>query len=58
MKKIFKTKLGSIVHDDSLKHLKKVKDKSLDLIITSPPFALTRKKAYGNEQGDAYLGLA
>ena len=55
MKKIFKTKLGSIVHDDSLKHLKKVKDKSLDLIITSPPFALTRKKAYGNEQGDAYL---
>lgn len=55
MKKIFKTKLGSIIHDDSLKYLKKVKDKSLDLIITSPPFALTRKKAYGNEQGDAYL---
>lgn len=55
MKKIFKTKLGSIVHDDSLKYLKKVEDNSLDLIITSPPFALTRKKAYGNEQGDAYM---
>ena len=55
MKKIFKTKLGSIIHDDSLKYLKKVEDNSLDLIITSPPFALTRKKAYGNEQGDAYM---
>lgn len=55
MKKIFKTKLGSIVHDDSLKYLKKLEDNSLDLIITSPPFALTRKKAYGNEQGDAYM---
>ncbi len=55
MKKIFKTKLGSIIQDDSLNYLKRVKDGSLDLIITSPPFALTRKKAYGNEQGDEYM---
>ena len=55
MKKIFKTKLGSIIQDDSLNYLKDVKDNSLDLIITSPPFALTRKKAYGNEQGDEYM---
>jgi len=27
----------------------------VDLIMTSPPFALTRKKAYGNEQEGAYL---
>ena len=28
---------------------------SVNLIMTSPPFALTRKKDYGNEQEDAYL---
>ncbi|MCY4189440.1 MAG: site-specific DNA-methyltransferase [Bryobacterales bacterium] len=28
---------------------------SIDLIMTSPPFALTRKKDYGNEQEDEYL---
>ena len=27
----------------------------MDMILTSPPFALTRKKDYGNEQEDAYL---
>jgi DNA modification methylase len=30
-------------------------DESVNLIVTSPPFALTRKKDYGNEQEDAYL---
>ena len=55
MKKIFKTKLGSIVNDDAEKYLKKIKDGSVDLIITSPPFALTREKAYGNKKGDEYL---
>jgi DNA modification methylase len=28
---------------------------SVDLIMTSPPFGLTRKKEYGNEQEDKYL---
>ena len=27
----------------------------VDLIFTSPPFPLNRKKRYGNEQGDAYV---
>src|SRR5712671_5946738 len=27
----------------------------VDLIFTSPPFPLNRKKKYGNEQGDAYV---
>lgn len=27
----------------------------VDLIVTSPPFPLVRKKAYGNETGEAYL---
>jgi DNA modification methylase len=27
----------------------------VDLIFTSPPFPLNRKKKYGNEQGEAYV---
>ena len=55
MKTIFKTDLGSIIHSDSLKRLKKHNDKSIDLIVTSPPFALTREKGYGNKKGDDHL---
>jgi site-specific DNA-methyltransferase (cytosine-N4-specific) len=29
-------------------------DASIDLILTSPPFALRRKKAYGNEDAESY----
>ena len=28
---------------------------NIDLVMTSPPFALTRKKDYGNKQEDDYL---
>jgi len=52
---IFKTNYGSIINDDSIKSLMTIKDESVDLIITSPPFALTREKAYGNKKGDEYL---
>lgn len=49
------TKLGRIYHADSLDVMKTMKAGSVDLIMTSPPFALTRKKEYGNEQEDEYL---
>ena len=49
------TKLGHIYHADSLDVMKRRKKESVNLIVTSPPFALTRKKDYGNEQEDAYL---
>lgn len=55
MKIIKKTKLGEIVHADSKKFLTTLEDDSIDLIVTSPPFALTREKAYGNEKGEAYM---
>ena len=32
-----------------------VDDESVDLIITSPPFGLVRKKEYGNADSDDYL---
>lgn len=49
------TRLGCIYHDDSLNVMARCGDGSIDMIVTSPPFALTRKKDYGNEQEDAYL---
>lgn len=51
----YKTRLGRIYNADSLDVMKTMQDGSINLIMTSPPFALTRKKDYGNEQEDAYL---
>ena len=39
------TRLGRIYHADSLDVMKRRKKTSVDLIMTSPPFALTRKDA-------------
>lgn len=50
-----RTPLGCIHHADSLDVMERTGTASVDLIMTSPPFALTRKKDYGNEQEDAYL---
>jgi len=52
----FDTRLGKIVCGDSWSYLDKhVKDETVDLIMTSPPFGLVRKKAYGNEDADRYV---
>ena len=32
-----------------------IKDETIDLIITSPPFGLVRKKDYGNVDADKYI---
>lgn len=51
-----KTGHGKVYHGDSLEVLKKrVKPNSVDLIVTSPPFGLVRKKDYGNADADEYL---
>lgn len=50
-----KTALGRIIQADSLDVLAKTKEKSVDLIMTSPPFGLVRKKDYGNADADEYL---
>ena len=55
-KKIFSTELGSAHRSDALYFMeKKVKDNSVDLIVTSPPFPLLRKKRYGNKDQENYL---
>ncbi|MFB3826293.1 MAG: site-specific DNA-methyltransferase [Bryobacteraceae bacterium] len=55
MKRYFKTKHGSVYLADSLDYLAEVPDASVDLVMTSPPFGLVRKKDYGNVDSDAYV---
>jgi site-specific DNA-methyltransferase (cytosine-N4-specific) len=51
----FKTKLGKIVHGNALDMLAGMRPQSVDLIMTSPPFGLVRKKEYGNVDAEEYL---
>lgn len=47
---------GKIVHRDSLDFMsREIEDETVDLIFTSPPFALLRKKDYGNVEADKYI---
>jgi len=51
----YSTALGEAYLGDSLALLPDIPDASVDLILTSPPFALKRKKEYGNEDEDKYV---
>jgi DNA modification methylase len=51
----YETNKGAAFLGDSLDIIKLIPDDSIDLILTSPPFALTRKKEYGNKQEQEYL---
>jgi site-specific DNA-methyltransferase (cytosine-N4-specific) len=55
MKPLYTTSLGEAYVGDSLKLLDTVKKGSVNLLITSPPFALQRKKEYGNVSQDEYV---
>ncbi|WP_193199530.1 site-specific DNA-methyltransferase [Nostoc sp. MG11] len=46
---------GAAYLGDSLQLIKFIADNSINLILTSPPFALTRKKEYGNESAEKYI---
>ncbi len=51
----YSTQLGTAWHGDSLQFLDSLEDGSVNLVLTSPPFALVRQKAYGNEPEDEYV---
>ena len=55
LKPFHSTRLGRIYHADSLDVMKRTKAGSVDLVMTSPPFGLTRKKEYGNVREEEYL---
>src|SRR6056297_1750961 len=51
---VYSTELGAAYHGDSRQLLKELPEDSIDLIVTSPPFALQHEKEYGNEDQEAY----
>jgi site-specific DNA-methyltransferase (cytosine-N4-specific) len=51
----YSTKRGAAYLGDSLKLIQSIPENSINLILTSPPFALTRKKEYGNESAEKYI---
>jgi len=52
---VYSTNLGQQICGDSRDILNLLPDRSIDLIVTSPPFALLRKKSYGNEDQGEYV---
>jgi len=50
-----KTRHGQIILADSLDYMAALKPGSVDLIVTSPPFGLLRKKDYGNVESGDYI---
>lgn len=51
----YETGFGQAFLGDSLKIMQELPDNSVNLILTSPPFALTRQKEYGNKQEQDYI---
>lgn len=51
----YETQFGASYHGNSLDLLPCLTDGSINLILTSPPFALTRKKEYGNKNAEEYV---
>ncbi len=52
---LYCTKRGRAFVGDSLVLLSEVADESIDLVLTSPPFALRRQKSYGNVEETEYV---
>lgn len=52
---LYSTSLGSAFVGDSLNLLAQLPDNSVNLVMTSPPFALLRQKDYGNKNEDEYV---
>jgi site-specific DNA-methyltransferase (cytosine-N4-specific) len=51
----FTTTLGQAFHADALDVLRQLPEDSVSLVLTSPPFALKRQKAYGNVAPPEYV---
>jgi site-specific DNA-methyltransferase (cytosine-N4-specific) len=49
------THKGEMLAGDSLEILSDIDDNSIDLVMTSPPFALQRQKEYGNKEQYEYV---
>ncbi len=52
---LYVTQYGKAYLGDALELLKCLPDESIDLVLTSPPFALQRQKEYGNRDQKEYV---
>ncbi|MGH7456254.1 MAG: DNA methyltransferase, partial [bacterium] len=52
---LYRTELGQAFVSDALELLAQIPDSSIDLVLTSPPFALRRQKTYGNVDESEYV---
>jgi len=52
---LYTTHYGAAYVGDALELLQGLPDESIDLVLTSPPFALQRQKEYGNVDQDEYV---
>src|SRR5581483_10743274 len=52
---LYTTSLGKFFVGDSLELMDGLEAESVDLVITSPPFALLREKEYGNKPQSDYV---
>jgi DNA modification methylase len=51
----YKTEYGAAYLGDALELIREIPDQSINLIMTSPPFALNKKKPYGNVSSEKYI---
>ena len=51
----YSTKSGGAYLGNTIELIQKIPENSINLILTSPPFALRRQKEYGNESAEKYI---
>jgi site-specific DNA-methyltransferase (cytosine-N4-specific) len=51
----YETEDGAAYHGDSRELLNELPENSVNLVVTSPPFGLRRKKEYGNKDPEEYI---
>lgn len=52
---VYTTEYGAAMCGDSLELMRSMPEKSVNLVVTSPPYALHFKKEYGNAEQDEYV---
>jgi len=55
LKPLYRTKHGKLYNEDSLRVMETLPAGSVDLVVTSPPYALHFKKEYGNADQQEYV---
>ena len=55
VKPFYVTEMGQAYVGDAIKLIEEIPDESIDLIMTSPPYGLRKKKEYNNADPEVYI---